>query len=167
MLCLTLCNLWAIWLGAPHTCGRCTGPSQEIVLQHRASCQSCRSCPPLYWSAGDKMGPFHQFMSCALWCTYRCPAAPFHDLSGILWWQRPVHEIGSSHHQLFTWCALVDLTGTALHCHALFWVLHFSCVLIHITAYTGHHPVGEIGILDPLVLPLLGHLMWCSLCWWC
>ena len=44
---------------------------------------------------------------------------------GALWWQRPVYKIGSSHHQLFIWCAVVVLPGTALHCHALCWVLCF------------------------------------------
>ena len=68
------------------------------------------------------------------------------------------HKIGSSHHQLFPWCALVDLPGTALYCHALCWILSFSSIPICTAAYAGHCPVGGIGISDPLVLPLLGTL---------
>ena len=101
-------GIWAIWLGVPHTCSRHTGPSQEVALLHTAPHWSHRSCPPSYWSAGDKVGPIHQCMACALRCTYRCPAAPFYGQSCALWWQRPVNKIGSSHHQLFTWCAVVD-----------------------------------------------------------
>ena len=113
MLCLphiTLSHctgIWAILLGAAHTCGRCTGPSQEVVLQHTAPHWSCRSCPPSSWSTGDKVDPIHQHMGCALWCICRCPAKPSmaslmpcdvkgqctkwavpitSDLLGVQWW---------------------------------------------------------------------------------